>query len=485
MFAIRSPSLQLLMHRPVEDPGQLGQQPPATCPPRPTPTRVSNTRERPDLDANAALARRTVASWTAYCVDQKARRLAAPSVIIPAWRAHREHLNMTRQNAVAKVDDVEEVVVKYRSTNPKVVTLEYWPENTDLYIERQYQCGRVFYFNWATGRALHYPHQRVIFRNGQAEPVVDEDAARTGGTEMRGQSGACKQLVDRDGDFVALNPMDGKPLFDVSKPPPPLPDGLRSLVLSTVINDTLMIARNAGPDLFDHAKAGNVLTLEAFRIAVCELQQLHTFRDGRFLRDIKPENLTFRFKPSHLTFKLKPGDPPYEAFVHFIDVEDDLICGRELRWLHGNQVRGTAALLTWGLKHGLYVGRSDYRRHFARTADEYAMLLSIIFATTPWSAPLSAAALCADLPPGAVAQPGHRGAMRPENAALFEPWLARHVRPAFVARARQLLRHPASVAFGDAAGEGYGQPTHVPLAQMLQFSDSVAQDASAVSVNVM
>lgn len=404
-----------------------------TAPPQHAPPDENNNLRRrctPDTIRNA---------FMDSLPPKRARRAA--DAIKAAWKEHLHHVANTDQQR-----HFEEL----RSTHPDFRTLVYEPENTDTYPRRAKERDKwVFFCSPARRPTLRYPIA--------VGPTVREMEKRDAGKAAAAQ-GRFKEELVRDARFIALCPAAaGSFEHRDEQRLDPLRD-IASLVFSTVINGQLIIARNAGTNLFDYLNQGGQLPMIVFQALVCDVDRLHALpvRGGAFVRDIKLENACIRLPAGE---PLPPGPLPS---VHLVDFEDDVLFGDELLQLRPEHARGTRECQTDALMRALYAGPAAGRGVAANALDLYALLLMMVAATAPPWSDLQRAALCEHRQTPALDV--HPGAMHDGNKSLFEPWISTHVQPEHRADVRQLLTDPATFA-GRHAG-------HLALAPMLRFTES-------------
>lgn len=357
------------------------------------------------------------------------RALRAAESIKRAWKQHLQYVATTDQ-----MRHFEEL----RSTHPAYRTLVYEPENTGTYPERK-------------------PDTWVFFRSPEGRPTLRYPIAVTAAEEAVTAQGRFKEARVCDHRFIALGPVGaGTFCLRDEQRLDPIRD-IASLVFSTVINQQLIIARNAGTNLFDHLAKGGTLPMAVFQALVLDVDRLHALpvRGGAFARDIKLENTCIRLPAGS---PLPPGPLPSARLVDF---EDDVLFGDELQQLTPEQARGTRECQTDALMCALYAGPAAGRRAAASALDLYALLLMMVTATAPSGSALQRAALCEHRQDPALDI--HPGAMHAGNAALFEPWIEANVRPEHTEDVRQLLTDPALFACT--------HPERLMLAPMLHWGD--------------
>lgn len=362
-------------------------------------------------------------------------------VIERGWKAHLAYVANTDQR-----QHFEEL----RSTHPDFRTLVYEPENTDTYPRRMKEQDKwVFFCSPARRPSLRYPIA--------AMPGVRETERGIAGNAATAQ-GRFKEELVRDARFIALCPVAaGRFEHRDEHRLDPLRD-IASLVFSTVINGQLIIARNAGTNLFDYLNQGGQLPMIVFQALVWDVDRLHALpvRGGAFVRDIKLENTCIRLPSGE---PLPPGPLPS---AHLVDFEDDVLFGDELLQLRPEHARGTRECQTDALMRALYAGPAAGRSAAANALDLYALLLMMVAATASPGSDLQRAALCEHRRIPALDV--HPGAMHDGNKRLFEPWIGAHVQPEHRADVRQLLTDPATFAGRHAE--------HLALVPMLRFTES-------------
>lgn len=363
--------------------------------------------------------------------------------IARAWKAHRDRAANGTQDSVDGA---------LRSTHPDYVTREYQADNLERYPTRGKEMGRLFYCARKPGVPyLYYPHWTHTQHRKADEPPCVEKVA----------TGISKRCTNYGGAnvYVALEPLAERHAFtrgrlDLVRE---LFSDRSTLVFNTFINPGLMIARDAGIDLFEFMVAGGVLDLDALRDVVADVTALHAMPegDGAFFRDLKPENICLRG-----THASSSGTPSCRLSI--VDFEDSLVFGMELAKLDPTQLKGTKDYLTCGLVLGLYGNPDTQRRFFAESADLYALLRTVIAVTAEPASWLRHEALGVDprrLLPTRAADP--TGILHAGNAVHFMPWIEKHVHAAHQRDAQLLLENPAQFA--------RESPHPASLLQMLRF----------------
>lgn len=212
--------------------------------------------------------------------------------------------------------------------------------------------------------------------------------------------GGWKTMVGKDQHFVALQPRTlqgfgrGRDNADI------LP--FETVSVDLVVHDRLMLAHNAGTDLARLIAAGKQVPLSAFKAALTDLGAMHARKI--YLVDIKTANLTYD-----------------DSKVHFIDVD-----GR-IKWHPAKRqtIRFTPGWTTLKLRQAM----RENRRIAFQASDQYAMLLSMIRAT---SSPKSG-----ELP-----------------QRWKERWITEHVLPEHCEHVKNLLFSPSKVVkLAEARGE--------------------------------
>lgn len=402
---------------------------PATPPPQNTSSDENNNLRRrctPDTVSNDF-------------IDSLPRKRAkrAADAIKSAWKRHLHHVANTDQKR-----HFEEL----RSTHRDYRTLVYEPENTDTYPGRANERDKwVFFCSPARRPTLRYPIAAV--------PAVSD----TGQRETVTVQGRFKEVLVCDRRFIALCPVKAGSFSHREEERLDPLRGIASLVFNTVINKELIIARNAGTNLFDYLDKGGQLPMGVFQALALDVDRLHALpvRGGAFLRDIKLENTCIRL-PAGAPL---PPDPLPSA--HLVDFEDDVLFADELRQLRPEHARGTRECQTDALMRNLYAGPGAERSAAACALDLYALLLMMVAATAPPGSALQRAALCEHRQVPALDV--HPGAMHAGNAVLFEPWIKAHVWPEHTEDVRQLLTDPAVFV--------RRQPERLMLAPMLRWGD--------------
>ncbi|MCT4541648.1 hypothetical protein NSY55_26485 [Pseudomonas aeruginosa] len=342
------------------------------------------------------------------------RAKRAADTIGDAWKQHLQYVANTGQ---------ERHFEEYRSTHPDYRTLVYEPENTDTYPLRNEERDKwVFFCSPVRRPTLRYPIA--------AGPEVDNATVQ----------GRFKKVQVFDKRYIALGPVEARPFVHRDERRLDPLRGIASLVFSTVINKALIIARNAGTDLFAYLGKGGQLPLAVFQPLVLDLDQLHALpeRGGAFLGDLKLENTCIRLP---LGKPLPPGPLPPARLVDF---EDDVVFGDELPQLTPAHAHGTRECITDGLVHGIFQGPGANRAAMASARGHYAMVLMMLAATAHPGSALRRIALCEHrrLP----VPDRYPGVMHAENAHAFEPWIEQHVVPEHADNVRELLKNPARFA---------------------------------------
>ncbi|WNH53902.1 hypothetical protein [Stenotrophomonas oahuensis] len=371
------------------------------------------------------------------------RAKRAADSIKSAWKDHLKHVANTNQ---------ERHFEEYRSTHEDYRTLAYEPENTDVYPLRKLEQDKwVFFCSIAKRPTLRYPIVEM--------PVESEKAVTV--------QGRFKDLQTLDDKYVALRPVaDGTFMHRDEKRLDPL-RATASLVFSAVINEKLIIARNAGTTLFDYLAKGGQLPMIVFQALVQDVDRLHALdvRGGAFVRDIKLENTCIRLPAGE---PLPSGPLPS---ARLIDFEDDVLFGDELLQLRPEHARGTRECQTNALMQDLYAGPGAGRSAAANALDLYALLLMVVAATAPPGSDLQRAALCEHRQIPALDV--HPGAMHDGNADLFRPWLEANVQAKHAEDILHLLTNPAVFA--------RKHPERLTLAPMLRFAESTTPSSCARS----
>lgn len=249
-------------------------------------------------------------------------------------------------------------------------------------------------------------------------------------------------LVPRKYDFKDEAKKDNKDILQLK---------LKTVVLNTVVEDKLMLARNAGKPLIHKDRKVEVVDTSAFHYAARDLAILH--KNGIYLRDIKSANMAFNKQSNQ---------------VNFIDVDGRI--QRTPNKLYRGGSLYTPIATTRGLIDGAYYAYDEKKQSsYFRTADEYAFLLTLIASTTTEKS-LQNALLYPDVD---ICRGIYPGALNRRNAFLFKAWLDKNVQPAYRADIEQLLTNPARYA--------EGAPNHPSLSQMLITSAPVKPKVAAVA----
>lgn len=352
-------------------------------------------------------------------------------IIKRGWKRHLDHVSSTDQC---------QHFAEMRSTHPDYVVLVYRPEDTERFPQREAHLGKVFYCSPRGHRSLWYPVAEG------APPAVEV-------------GGRFKRAAVWDHRFIALEPTDRPFAHRDERRLDPL-RSIASLVFSTVINESLIIARNAGTDLYAYLGNGGQLPLRVFQPLVLDLDRLHALpeRGGAFLGDLKLENTCIRLPSGK---PLPPGPLPSACLIDF---EDDVVFGDELAQLVPAHAHGTRECITDGLVHGIYQGPVANRAAMASARGHYAMVLILLAATAEPGSALRQIALCKHrrLP----VPDRYPGVMHAENAHEFEPWIEQHVVREHADNARALLMDPAQFALA--------RPKDFTLGAVFGFTEPMA-----------
>ncbi|MYM38735.1 hypothetical protein [Duganella qianjiadongensis] len=203
--------------------------------------------------------------------------------------------------------------------------------------------------------------------------------------------GGWKTMVGKDQHFVALQPRTlqgfgrGRDNADI------LP--FETVSVDLVVSDRLMLAHNAGTDLATRIGAGQQVPVSAFKAALADLDAMHAKKI--YLVDIKTANLTFD-----------------DHKVRFIDVD-----GR-INW-HPAKRQAFGYTPAWTTPK-LHKAMHDNRRIAFQASDQYAMLLSMIRASS-------------------LLKSGELPQLRRDR------WIAEYVRPEYRDHVRSLLSAPIRV----------------------------------------
>ncbi|WP_342221004.1 hypothetical protein [Candidatus Fukatsuia endosymbiont of Tuberolachnus salignus] len=292
--------------------------------------------------------------------------------------------------------------------------------------------------------------ERVICTPG--EELKDEDQIE----------GTSKRLVQRNGRVVVFIPSrnlisrnwtdfdeGNNKYYRLLRETPTVISGL-------VVAKNKIVAPNAGEDLFDLLEKGTILKVSAFKDAAFDLKKLHN--KDIYLTDIKIENMTLN-----------------KGSVNFIDIN---IVKKGMKY---REVIFTGCNTTYGLVNNW--DRKDpvtkemvYDYSYLRTADNYALLLAMIVATTE-DPLLQKAAMSPKVDIMHEIYPDdypkdiykHPGAINPESRSLFLAWICKNVKPEFHGIVKSLLTNPAEVA--------KNSPNCKDLADMLYFDDELKSEA--------
>ncbi|WP_152430673.1 hypothetical protein [Vibrio aquimaris] len=185
--------------------------------------------------------------------------------------------------------------------------------------------------------------------------------SRTPDNFQKGGKGGFKQLVRRDDQFVQLhihrldenlNQRSYNQLANSTL------QGYESICKAQFVNPTTMIAHNGGKEVASLIDEGKSVKLLAFKTLLSDLKNLH--EKSIYFHDIKPENLTFDDK-----------------IVRHIDVENLIAPGYNTR---DEGIVCSPYYITQHLLNDIEFG--DNKDHASRNHDNYAVLKSIIEATT-------------------------------------------------------------------------------------------------------
>jgi Sif protein len=309
------------------------------------------------------------------------------------------------------------------------------------------------------------------------------------------EKGSFKHVTHKDERFVALAPNQLTEKFN------PVNDcshfqGLSSMKFGLAVTPELIIARNAGDDLFNYLSNNHCLSPLAFENAVNDLQKLHEKRV--YLRDIKPENTAYDGRK-----------------VNFIDLDDRIGVHKETVSsipsfdIYGEKVMCTPQYITLGLCSRIYTqkdGKQQLRKEdisqTLKVADEYAFLMTMIETTTNDTDLKSAIAIPKTDIMGIINQneiqdkldklkgeytnkkisikyyESHKntlnierlkiekeyinsGVMNSKNEKHFTSWIDKNIKPEHIKSVKLLLTNPAR----------YAEKPNIHLAEMLLFKD--------------
>lgn len=267
-------------------------------------------------------------------------------------------------------------------------------------------CGREYYF--------HEEHRPVYRPNEKTS---------------HGGEGGFKKITHKDSRFIALEPIDIAERFHTENNFNDIKE-IDSIKVGLAVSTKLIIARNAGVDIFSYIENGDTIPYSAFKNAVMDLKKLHC--KNVYLRDIKPENTTYDNKN-----------------VNFIDVEDRISAhvdsyNNRIKWtISGEPVIYTENYITSELKEHIYseydvplTGKNVIK--YLKSADEYAFLLTTIAATTE-NSKLKSIILNDD---ENQYQDRTTGKMRVENKNEFNQWINEKIKVEHRGSARLLLTNP-------------------------------------------
>lgn len=246
----------------------------------------------------------------------------------------------------------------------------------------------------------------------------------------KNEFGSFKHVTHKDRRFVALAANERNEEFDTANNFEHF-NGLNSMKYGLVVRSDLIIARNAGPDLFTYQEKKTNFPLLAFKNAVNDLKTLHG--RGVFLRDIKPENLAYDGKQ-----------------VNFIDLDDRLGVNKETspsisRFdIYGQESSYTPDFITTPLLNSIYKNHEHSDElidkdttHFLQAADEYALLLSMIEVTTYNK--------YINVDPKST-QPVCEKYLKSRNKEQAISWIEENIKPNYINSAKLLLTEPEKYA---------------------------------------
>lgn len=298
------------------------------------------------------------------------------------------------------------------------------------------------------------------------------------------KKGGFKHVISEDPIFVALAPNNPRKKFNTVNDFSKL-TGLKTIKFGLAVSSELIIARNAGDDLFKYLSKNTNLPLLAFKNAVNDLKQLH--ERGVFLRDIKLQNLTYDYDRKQ---------------VNFIDVDDRLGVHKKsdsfipLFHTYGHEVIFTPKYITLGLINNIYTNDAGEFKLIhkditqpLKVADEYAFLM-IMIATTTDDVALKAEMAepktdivgkvkisnienmiynevnsdglkeLKDLRSKVKGEYINPGAMNSKNKEFFTKWISENIKPENINSINLLLTNPAKYA---------KKTPNIHLADMLLF----------------
>lgn len=279
-------------------------------------------------------------------------------------------------------------------------------------------------------------HGREYYHSRNKDyPIVYKPSEIPSGEEK----GSFKIVTRKDDRFVALEPVDISDRFETDNNFNDIKD-IRSMKTGLAVSTKLIIACNAGKNVFDCINDGDAIPDSAFKNAANDLKTLHQ-RHG-YLRDIKPENTAYDGKQ-----------------VNFIDVDDRISrdSGEGPRELslkcHGADVVYTKKYITSELINGIYDNECNLLNNkkienYLKSADEHAFLLTFIAATT------ESHTLRFD-----ILDAGNKKLR--SNKYELTKWIVINIRPEHIHKASLLLFSPDSHAI---------LGNNLYLADMLQFS---------------
>lgn len=301
----------------------------------------------------------------------------------------------------------------------------------------------------------HSKHRDRIYYFGTTEelpPVLYVPGKKP--VEPKG--GVSKLLFREDSRFLAFTPdFSGSSYFNDFNPENNNNHEelktTKTIIRGWVVDDNLIVVRNAGEDLFDLLNKGSLFNINLFYDAAFDLKSLH--KKNIYVTDIKIENMVFNKQKQK---------------VFLIDADGVINEGKEYIDIIYSPNYTTYDLVNNWAREDPLTKEMVYDYSYLRTADEYAFLLSIIIIITndfelQVEVNDSKVDIMHQVYPDTCSKKiyKHPGAMNPENKSLFESWISNNVKPKFHRIVEDLLTNPAEVA--------KNSPNREHLADMLSF----------------
>ncbi|WP_339056619.1 hypothetical protein [Candidatus Regiella endosymbiont of Tuberolachnus salignus] len=255
--------------------------------------------------------------------------------------------------------------------------------------------------------------------------------------------GGAKKAIGISDRWIALAPLNEQsPKFDTKSDNSDLL-GLRTMIYSTVVGEDVMIALNAGESLAAILFNNNTVEIKDFENSTKDLAELHKI--ATYLIDIKLENMAKNIKLENMV------DDKNNS-VKFIDLESRVRQG--LPTTPGITFENTTIGLLQQfteISPKIIEGKefSPQEKNSLKTYDEYALLMTIVAATTK-DDKLRQSMIdpCVDTkefcdPPQYFDYPG---AMNELNEGLMKQWINENVKTEYHDYAENLLKNPAQFA---------------------------------------